>query len=133
LEDLGLLIRALLPELERIAGGALCLQPEAARLLLAHSWPRNIRELRQCLAAAAVLAESRTIEAAHLPETWLRRDTAPAAVGGTTPDQDLQRELLARLTEQRGNITQVARAMGKARVQVQRWLKRFDIDPAKFR
>jgi hypothetical protein len=33
----------------------------------------------------------------------------------------------------RGNVSAVARAMGKARMQVQRWLKRFNINPQSFR
>ncbi len=36
------------------------------------------------------------------------------------------------LREHRGNATAVAREMGKARVQVQRWMRRFAIDPEFF-
>jgi DNA-binding NtrC family response regulator len=136
MEDFGLLIAALLPDLEQ-AGGPICLQPEAARVLLSHAWPRNVRELRQCLAAAAVLAPAHNIEVAHLASTLTQRaPTKPSAaprVDPVDPDQQLQRELLARFAEHRGNVTQVARAMGKARVQVQRWMKRFGIDPSQFR
>ena len=32
-----------------------------------------------------------------------------------------------------GNVTAVARAMGKARTQVQRWLRRYRLDPLSFR
>ena len=40
-------------------------------------------------------------------------------------DEHIERELRAQFAAHRGNVTQVARAMGKARVQVQRWMKRF--------
>jgi len=30
-------------------------------------------------------------------------------------------------------VTAVARAMGKARMQIQRWMKRYDLDPKSFR
>ncbi|HMK74216.1 MAG TPA: helix-turn-helix domain-containing protein, partial [Myxococcaceae bacterium] len=42
-------------------------------------------------------------------------------------------ELLALLRAQRGNVSAVAREMGVARMQVQRWCKRFRLDPASFR
>ena len=37
-------------------------------------------------------------------------------------------ELLALVREHKGNVTAIARATGKARMQVQRWLKRYGID-----
>ncbi|WP_437571577.1 sigma 54-interacting transcriptional regulator [Sorangium sp. So ce542] len=42
-------------------------------------------------------------------------------------------ELVALLGEHRGNVAAVARATGKARMQIQRWLKRYRIDPEQFR
>ncbi|WP_437504994.1 sigma 54-interacting transcriptional regulator [Sorangium sp. So ce1099] len=54
--------------------------------------------------------------------------------GDTRPEDDARRrELVALLVEHRGNITAVARAAGKARMQIQRWLKRYRIDPEQFR
>jgi transposase-like protein len=32
-----------------------------------------------------------------------------------------------------GNVSEVARAMGKARMQIHRWIKRFDLDPRRHR
>jgi len=37
------------------------------------------------------------------------------------------------LREHAGNVTTVARVMGKARMQAQRWMKQHGIDPASFR
>ena len=42
-------------------------------------------------------------------------------------------ELLLLVGEHRGNVTTMARALGKARMQVQRWLKRYGIDPQEYR
>ncbi len=36
-------------------------------------------------------------------------------------------QLAALLAEHQGNISAVARAMGKARMQIQRWLKRYGL------
>jgi transcriptional regulator with GAF, ATPase, and Fis domain len=37
------------------------------------------------------------------------------------------------LRENGGNVTTTAAAMGKKRSQVQRWLRRYNIDPREFR
>jgi DNA-binding NtrC family response regulator len=51
---------------------------EAERLLLAYSWPGNIRELENAIERAVVLGESDRIEAADLPEH----------IAGTTPEEN---------------------------------------------
>jgi transcriptional regulator with GAF, ATPase, and Fis domain len=48
-------------------------------------------------------------------------------------DEALKDRLLVLLSQERGNVAQVARHMGKARMQVQRWMKRFGVDPAVYR
>jgi transposase-like protein len=37
------------------------------------------------------------------------------------------------MARHRGSITEVAREMGKARMQVHRWCRRFGVDPNLFR
>ncbi len=48
-------------------------------------------------------------------------------------DAALKQRLLHELNARNGNVTAVAQAMGKARVQIARWMKRFGIDPDAFR
>jgi sigma-54 dependent transcriptional regulator, acetoin dehydrogenase operon transcriptional activator AcoR len=49
-------------------GGAnASLTPEAERLLMAHGWPGNIRQLRHVLRTAAALADGKPITRNHLP------------------------------------------------------------------
>ena len=45
----------------------------------------------------------------------------------------LREELLRQLRTQRGNISEVARLMGRTRMQIHRWMKKFAIDPETFR
>jgi DNA-binding NtrC family response regulator len=54
---------------------------------------------------------------------------APAGPAAALSADDLARkvELEALLREHRGNITAVAEAMGKARVQIRRWMKRYGL------
>jgi transcriptional regulator of acetoin/glycerol metabolism len=46
---------------------------------------------------------------------------------------DRREQLVALLQVHRGNISAVARAMGKARSQVQRWLHDHGLDPEQYR
>ena len=139
-EDLGLLGASLLRRhlaagAERVRFGQL-----AARALFLHSWPLNVRELEKSLAVAAALAEDGRIELEHLPppiRTAPDEGAAeiPAAHGKplSAADDKRRQELLALLEANQGNVAAVARAIGKARMQVQRWMKRFGIDPASYR
>jgi len=135
-EDFGLLIAALLRKLAGEAADGVTFSPEAARALLLHRWPLNVRELEKCLSGAIVLARAGRIELEHLPTSLQTRQ--PSA--GTTPPASKQEKersrhdnLVALLRQHGGNVTAVARAMGKERTQVQRWLRRLGIDPISFR
>src|SRR5262249_25044310 len=135
-EDIGVLIADILRGTKVKDGGAVRFAPAAARALLRYDWPSNVRELEQCLAASSVLAEEALIGPAELPQAiayWA--DAPPPSMRGESPDDDdvVRRELVARFVEARGNMSDVARAMGKARQQIQRWALRFGIDPQKYR
>ena len=125
-EDFSLFVAAILAKL---GAAKATFTPEAARTLLRHSWPLNIRELEKCLASAVALSAGRPIDVEHLPPAV--RSAPQAAVPGA--DREQHDALVAQLREHRGNISAVARSMGKARTQVQRWLRRFHLDPASFR
>jgi DNA-binding NtrC family response regulator len=133
LEDMGLLIGGLLARLCADRAAVPALHPLAARALLRHEWPLNVRELEQCLRSALVLARAakqELINLEHLPAAVQR-----AVTSATREDEDavLREELVLLLRKHRGNITAVAQEMGKARMQIQRWLKRVGVDPEEFR
>lgn len=48
-------------------------------------------------------------------------------------DQKLKDDLVRRLEETRGNASEVARAMRKARMEIHRWMKRFGLDVDAYR
>jgi transposase-like protein len=52
---------------------------------------------------------------------------------GSDEDRALRAELVRALGEHRGNVSAVARELGKARVQIRRWCRRFGLDPDTFR
>lgn len=136
--DLGLLIPALL----RRAGASstLRLSREAVRALFRWRWPHNVRELERALALAVALAGTGRVELAHLPEP-VRTAPEPVADPTSTPEpRPLSEAEVARRTQliellraHQGNVSAVAREMGVARMQVQRWCRRFHVDPASFR
>ena len=138
-EDLGLLTAALLQRHLGARARQVTFSEPAARALFRHSWPQNIRELEKSLTVAAALADGGRIDLPHLPpalrDEGSHEDPTPAAQPrALTPgDEKKREELVGLLRENRGNITAVARLMGKARMQVQRWIKRFGIDPTSFR
>jgi transcriptional regulator with GAF, ATPase, and Fis domain len=142
-EDLGLLADALLARSAADGRGPVALGWEAARALLRHDWPLNVRELDQSLTAAAILSGG-TIELAHLPGAIRRGKPVDAGAPEAPPpqsadeplspaDQQRREELIAQLTTHRGNVAAVARAMAKAPIQIRRWLVRYGLDLDRFR
>ena len=138
-EDFGLILSALMEKTAGEMARDVIFSPDAARTPLLHSWPLNVRELEKCIASAVLLARDRRVELEHLRESLLNapKPGGPprqgiAAEGLREPDRRLREQLIELLRANGGNVTAVARAMGKARTQVQRWLRRFDIDPGSF-
>ena len=126
-EDLPLLIAVLLRKLAADPS-KVSFTPEAAEILLEHSWPLNVRELEQALAGALALSERAPIEAGHLPQSV----TGTPLVDGRELSSEETRhrdELLEHLRQHNGNVSAAARALGKHRTQVVRWLVRYQIDP----
>jgi transcriptional regulator with GAF, ATPase, and Fis domain len=125
-EDLGLLIRALLDG----ALGDVQLAPDAARAVLRHRWPLNVRELRGALLAAVALARDDAgrarIELAHLPAELRRPGAPPRALTDTEAAQRAQ--LVGLLAAHRGNVAAVARALGNKRTNVQRLMARLGVE-----
>jgi transcriptional regulator of acetoin/glycerol metabolism len=139
-DDLGILIAALLSKNGSEAARAATFAPDAGLALLTYDWPMNVRELEQCVSTCVALATSGRIDASHLPPNVagaLRSDlpTSKRRSSATLSDRDegLRLDLLSHLSRFQGNVTDVARAMGKPRTQIHRWCKRFSVNPDAFR
>jgi DNA-binding NtrC family response regulator len=132
--DLGVILADVLLQVATERAPRLTLTPDAARALLRYPWPLNIRELHQALGSAVALAAQDVIDLGQLPAEL----TAPPSQAANEPplptrDDVLRDQLIALLHENRGNVTAVARAMGKAPAQIHRWMRRLVIDPDSFR
>jgi DNA-binding NtrC family response regulator len=132
--DLGVLVASLLRRMAN-APESLRFTPEAGRALVSYGWPLNVRELEQCLTMAIALSPDGVVDLPHLPPAVAtvaaEGEAAPDEAPG--PDETLRLSLLTELAKHHGNIADVARAMGKARMQVHRWCKRFGINPDVYR
>jgi DNA-binding NtrC family response regulator len=126
-EDLGILVPALLAR--TLPGQVFRFEREALWAIALYPWPRNIRELEQTLAGAAARAEQGVICLRNLPES-VSASLLPVAA---TEEDALCDQLKQALRMHKGNVSATAREMGKARVQIRRWCKRFGIDPTSFR
>jgi transcriptional regulator with GAF, ATPase, and Fis domain len=123
-EDLGLILGALVRKLSR-RPESVTLDAAAANAMFDHGWPGNIRELEKCLETALVLAKGGEIRSEHLRLSKAAKSAPPPA--------DLRAQLARLLEAHDGNVTAVAREMGKARFQIQRWMRKFDLKAGAFR
>ncbi len=111
--DLGLLVAALLTSGKLDGQKEVRLHHTAARALVRHDWPMNVRELEQCLRAAWVLTEDGVITVEDLPvgiAAALRPQDEPGPRAGDAEDAAIRRELLVRLADAKGE-----RDRGRAR------------------
>ena len=131
-EDVPLVVAALLRKLapER---PDVRLSPEAAQALLEYAWPLNVRELEQALAGGLALSRTGVIECEHLPRALRELGAEPTARELTSEETRHREGLEALLREHRGNLSAVARVLGKGRTQIVRWVSRYGIETESFR
>jgi len=115
--------------LARVAPGA-TLQVETARQLLTAAWPLNVRELEHAVAAAALRAGGRAVAPSDLEGVApVPRGTVTAQPPEWSPaDAELRTRLIRALATHGGNISAVARELGRDRKQIHRWVSRLAID-----
>jgi DNA-binding NtrC family response regulator len=116
-EDIPLLVQMFLTEFNRSnAKGIRGVDQEAMFILERYPWPGNIRELRNVIERATILAESEFIEPRHLPPTLVSRgeESLPTLTiaPGTTVDEAERRLILLTLDHTRNNKTRAAEILG---------------------
>jgi transcriptional regulator of acetoin/glycerol metabolism len=134
-DDFGLICASVLRCIVRDRVDTVRFSMNALQTLSTYAWPHNIRELRKALEMATALALDGEIHREHLPD-HIREGSEPKPRPQRTlsmQDTALRERLIASLTQNRGNLAAVARAEGKAVVQIRRWLTRCQLDPNEFR
>ena len=148
--DLGLLLADLLPRIAPERADRLVLASDLVSALAMHSFPLNIRELEHVLSVAAVTTSEDSLRLADTGDALKAKSPRSTGSGVTTgshavasskgakpatsvDETKLREELVRRLEETKGNVSEVARAMSTTRVQIHRWAKRFALDIESYR
>jgi len=116
-EDVPLLIQRFLNEFNGINNKAVkAVDAEAMQILEQYPWPGNIRELRNVIERATILAEGDFIGVRHLPPLLVTRgeETLPTMTltPGTTVDEAERRLIVLTLDHTRNNKTRAAEILG---------------------
>ncbi len=119
---------------EKTGKNILGFTPEAMRLMVTYSWPGNIRELRNSVEYAFVLARDKSIRPEHLPEkirtqTGLEIDQRKESIENDTITIGLSEKqvLIDALQKTDGNQTQAAKLLGISRITVWKRIKKYNI------
>jgi nitrogen regulation protein NR(I) len=140
-EDIPLLVDHFIEKYDRRLGKRVVgIEPEALQILMAYSWPGNIRELENLMERSVLFADGPLIEAVSLPDSLRERGVGPpvpiAAVGplgaivapsGASMKEivrhaqaELEKELITRaLAETGGNVTRAAKRLQISRKSLQ--------------
>lgn len=124
-EDIGRLATRYLDTFARAQGRpAMRFGPGVLARLEAHAWPGNLRELRNMVERAVILAPTAVVELAQLP----LGPGAPAglALGDDVPLDDIQREHVLRVLARHKGPEEAARVLGIDPATLWRWRKRWE-------
>jgi transcriptional regulator with PAS, ATPase and Fis domain len=134
-EDIVALIDRIIGELKRqLPHSAGELSEGALEQLLRHSWPGNIRELRNVLERAMIVGRgSRQITAEHLPPDVRRVSAGSGSRHEPRTLHDVERAHIERtLRAHNENRTRAARELGISRATLINKIKEYQLDPNAF-
>lgn len=113
------------------------LDGKVAERLLAYDYPGNVRELKNIIERAVILAEGGRIETRHLPQRVLNRSTEAAAFTESVPLDfrpgldtldDLEKRMIIHALRRSGGVkAAAARLLGLSRFQLMRRMERHGI------
>jgi len=134
-DDITLIIQLFISlHAEKTGKNILGFTPKAMRLMVAYPWPGNIRELRNSVEYAFVLARGKSIGPEHLPEKItsfkpLEKKSFAKDKHGNRVRVGLseKEQLLNALQKADGNQTQAGKILGVSRVTVWKRIKKHGI------
>jgi DNA-binding NtrC family response regulator len=130
LEDLPTLARALLLDLSEDAGRPfLSLAPAAETRLAKHSWPGNIRELKNVLERAMLFADSQVLYPADLQfETATPTAASVAAIPERLSLEDLETVHIERVLGRSKTVSEAAGILGISRTTLYHKMRRYGLE-----
>ncbi len=104
-------------------------EQEAIEVLEQHSWPGNIRELRNVVERMAILAPGDSIEAAAAPvEIRSARSASPRGNLRETRESAEREHILRALQESEWNVSGAARSLGMERTNLHKRIRALGIE-----
>ena len=114
---------------------------EVEAKLLSYDYPGNVRELKNIIERAVILAESSRIALGHLPERMLEQRSSPCGaenqsvtlhgvdfIPGVDTMETLEKKLIHRALESTGGArTEAAKLLGLSRFQLLRRMQKYEI------
>jgi len=109
------------------------LSDKALQAILGYSWPGNLRELRNAIERAAILAQGDEIATIDLPSSVFSEGEGDVAAGGSTPGarvslEDLEREHISRIVASSESLTEAAEILGIDQATLYRKRKKFGME-----
>lgn len=139
-DDIKLLTNAFVLEFrEKYHKPDITISPAVMNILLNNKWQGNVRELRNAIEHAIILAEHSIIQPEDLPENILPHKSnidlpELSELKWSQAKEEFTREYLIALFEKtKGNISSVSQISGIPRENIYRKCKQLDIDPNEFR
>jgi Nif-specific regulatory protein len=132
IDDIPLLVSHFVTEIARdLAVPAVPVSDAAMALLCAYGWPGNIRELRNVIERAVLLADREGIQPAHLPREIVGTAEPSAAPAAGAAVEAYERALILKaLREHDWNQTRAAAALGLSRDNLRYRLRKYGITRA---
>jgi DNA-binding NtrC family response regulator len=129
-EDISLLVAAFLKEFSEENGKDIeGIDPKAKSALYGYSWPGNIRELRNCIESAVVMAKRRVITMMDLPPTIAAESDGEyikIEIGTSLADAEKQ-IIQGTLTNEKGNKSRAAEVLGIGRKTLHRKIQEYKL------
>jgi len=128
-EDIPLLVDHFIDRFNRLKQKEIeGLSPRALEILMAHSYPGNVRELENIIEHAFVMCRGGTINRRHLPAHLRERPTPQSDAPASLEDVET-RFLVAELERHAWNRAATARDLGIHKTTLWRKMKRLGIEP----
>jgi DNA-binding NtrC family response regulator len=136
-EDIPLLTCYFLKQISAEIGRTIEIERDVYDLFMTYSWGGNIRELKNCLTAAAAMCENNTISMKEVSKILLLSHPGTFYHNQTLGYRELRKKVIEDfdrtyihhyLAENRGNITKAARAMGIDKKNLWVLIKKYSID-----
>jgi DNA-binding NtrC family response regulator len=135
-QDVPLLARHFLHTMAHRRGREIEIDASAEDALLNYAWPGNIRELRNVLERALLIAEGNVItvrDLQFLPARSELKTTTAAALPSATLKEMEQAQIVAALQQESGSVERAARRLGIPRSSLYNKVRRMGISVQEFR